>query len=294
MGKIVERPKEGCAGGAARGEDCRLLGAAGVLSGAEWQSRLRGRRIGWPVKCYGETDSTNLRAKALAEEGAPEGTLVIAESQTEGRGRRGRSWVSPPGEGLWFSFILRPAVVPAAAPAITLTAALAAASGIGDMTGLAPGIKWPNDIVLGGRKLVGILTELAAVDGRVRYVVVGIGINVNIAEFPAEISRTATSLYLETGRRWDRPDLLAAVMKRMEEYYAEYLKTGDMSGLMEEYGARLVSRGEEVMVLAPRNEHRGICEGIDGQGRMLVRLEDGSEERVMSGEVSVRGIYGYV
>ncbi len=272
----------------------RLICAADVLTEAECRPRLAGCRLGNPVYCYGETDSTNVRARVLAEEGALEGTLVTAESQTAGRGRRGRSWISPPGDGLWFSFLLRPEFHPYDAPILTLAAALAVSGGIRDVCGLPVMIKWPNDIVLSGKKVAGILTELSAEAEQIRYVVVGVGINVNIAEFPEEIRGTATSLYLESGCRRNRCDILAAVMKRMEEYYEVCKKTRDLSGLMESYTKELVNLGREVSVISGQGTYRGICEGIDRSGRLLVRRPDGTLEKVLSGEVSVRGVYGYV
>lgn len=271
----------------------RLIEAADVLTAAECRSRLAHCWFGNTVECFDETDSTNIRAKHLAERGAPEGTLVTAESQTNGKGRRGRHWVSPPGEGLWFSLILRPKIGPYDASMLTLVAALAVAAGIEDVCGFPVQIKWPNDIVVSGKKVVGILTELSAEAEEIHYVIVGIGINVNISEFPDEISKTATSLYLESGRRWKRCDLIVAIMRRMEEYYGTYLKTSDLSVLREEYTKRLVNLGREVRVLGPSDEHVGMCEGIDNRGELLVR-RNGELETIMSGEVSVQGVYGYV
>lgn len=279
---------------AVRNKGYRLLEVADVLTEAECRNRLAGRWLGNPVYCFDEIDSTNNRAKLLAEQEAPEGTLVIAESQTAGRGRRGRSWVSPPGEGLWFSVILRPQIRPAVAPMITLAAALAVAVAIEEVSGLPTRIKWPNDIVISGRKLVGILTELSAEAMEVHYVVVGIGINVNTTQFPDEIRQTATSLYLESGKRLNRCDIVAAVMKRMEEYYAAYKRTCSLSAMKEAYMERLANRNQEVTVITPQEEWSGLCEGIDEYGRLLVRGKDGNLEKIVSGEVSVRGIYGYV
>ncbi len=279
---------------AVRNRGYRLLKTADMLTETECRDYLRGRWLGNPVYCFGETDSTNIRAKILAEKGAPEGTLVLAESQTAGKGRRGRSWVSPPGEGLWFSLVLRPNIRPSVTPLLTLVAAMAVAAGIEDVTGLSARIKWPNDIVISGKKVVGILTELSAEAQETHYVVVGIGINVNMTEFPEEIRDTATSLYLESGTFFSRLNIVAAIMKRMEPYYKSYMSTCNLEGLHEEYMKRLVNLNREVMILEPGKERRGVCEGIDRNGCLLVRGENGNVERVISGEVSVRGIYGYV
>ncbi len=279
---------------AVRNRGYRLLGIADVLTETECSDRLAGCRLGSPVYCFDETDSTNIQAKILAEKGAPEGTLVIAESQTSGKGRRGRSWISPPGEGLWFSLVLRPQIRPSVTPILTLVAAMAAAAGIEDVTGLKTRIKWPNDIVISGKKVVGILTELSAEAQETHYVVIGIGINVNMTEFPEEIQKTATSIYLESGTFFRRSDIVTAVIKRMESYYMTYMATVSLEELRDEYMKRLVNLGREVVVMEPQRERRGICEGIDRNGCLLVRGEDGNVERVISGEVSVRGIYGYV
>ncbi len=279
---------------AVRNRGYRLLEASDLLTETECREALTGRWLGNSVYCFGVTDSTNLQAKLLAEKGAPEGTLVIAEKQTAGRGRRGRSWISPPGGGLWFSLVLRPHIRPSVTPMLTLVAAMAVAAGIEDSTGISAYIKWPNDIVVSGKKVVGILTELSAEAQETHYVVVGIGINVNIAGFPEEIRTTATSLYLESGVFYKRCAIVAAIMKRMEQYYTTYMETLSLEGLRDEYIGRLVSMNREVIILKPEREQRGICEGIDRNGCLLVRREDGSVERVISGEVSVRGIYGYV
>lgn len=260
----------------------------------ELSVRLEGRRLGACLDCHDRLDSTNNRARQLAERGYPEGTLVTAETQTAGKGRRGRVWVSPPGTGLWFSLILRPAAPAARAPVLTLAAALSVAEAAEEVCGLAAGIKWPNDIVISGRKVCGILTEMRAEADRVRYVIVGIGVNVNTADFPEEIRATATSLYLESGARVDRGRLLAAVMERMEHWYGLFLRTFDMTLLREAYTARLLNLNRESVIEENGSVLRGRCLGIDDEGLLLIGTEDGAVQKVRSGEVSVRGIYGYV
>lgn len=252
------------------------------------------RYMGRHVEVFQETDSTNIQAKRLAEAGVPEGTLVVTESQTAGKGRRGRSWVSPPGTGIWMSLVLKPQIDPAKASQLTLVAALAVAAGIEDACGLKGQIKWPNDIVMSGRKICGILTEMSTDKQAIRYVIVGIGINVNMTEFPEEIARTASSLYLESGRFQDREIVTACILKRMEDYYQRFLDTGDLSGLKREYESRLANLGRQVTVLEPGGQYGGLCRGITEGGELLVEKADGSVAQVMSGEVSVRGIYGYV
>ncbi len=264
------------------------------LSGAEIESCIKGGLIGNRVVYFEETDSTNTRAKALAEEGAPEGTLVVAEKQNAGKGRRGRGWSSPPGSGIWMSVILRPDMEPSRASMLTLVAALGVSEGISRVTGIMPGIKWPNDLVLSGKKICGILTEMTTELDSIQYVVIGMGINVNTDEFPTEIRDRASSLYLESGRTWKRGSLIGAMAHAMGEYYEEFLKVKDLSLLKEEYEKGLVNLNRRVTVLAREGAWDGICRGIDSQGELLVERENGDVRQVLSGEVSVRGIYGYV
>ncbi len=227
-----------------------------------------------------------------------QGTVVVADMQTSGRGRRGRNWSSPHGEGIFFTVLLKPEIEPANAPMLTLVMALAAAKGIAEVTGLTAEIKWPNDIVLNGKKIVGILTEMSAQVDYVNHIVVGTGINVHQTEFPDEIAQTATSLDLELKREGrtleiSRACLLGKVLSQFEHYYEIYLQTQDLSALMEEYNSLLVNCKRQVRVLDPLGEFEGKALGIDAGGRLMV--ERGQElVKVSSGEVSVRGIYGYV
>ena len=242
---------------------------------------------------FDEIDSTNNRAKQLGEEGAEEGTVVIADLQTDGRGRVGRSFDSPKGEGLYLSVLLRPAVRPDAASQLTLLAALAVRKALLETAGLETMIKWPNDIVRHGKKLCGILTEMSLIGGSVSYVVVGIGVNVHQKTFPEELSAVATSVFLENGKDLSRKALSDRLLTAFFSYYEEFLKTRDLSFVREEYDSFLVNRGEPVHVLDPKEPYSGIAEGIDENGGLLVKT--GEKIRVVkSGEVSVRGVYGYV
>lgn len=272
----------------------RLVMSADVITEAELSSQMEGGLAGSHLEYHEELDSTNNRAKRLGEEGAPDGTLVTADYQTAGKGRRGRGWVSERGTGIWMSLLLRPDVPPSSASMLTLVAALAVVKGIKAATGLDSQIKWPNDIVLNGKKICGILTEMSAELEHIHYVVIGIGINANIREFPEEIRDKATSLYLESGQMVVRSQVIAAVMKAMNQYYGIFLESGDLTPLREEYEKHLVNLGREVLVLAPAGEYQGTSLGIDKTGELLVQLKDGTVNHVVSGEVSVRGIYGYV
>lgn len=279
---------------AVRNKGYRLIESADVMTKAELESSMHSKVMGQNVVYYSEADSTNTRAKRLAEEGCPHGTLVVADCQTAGKGRRGRAWSSPAGSGIWMSLVLRPDIPPSSASMVTLVAALAVAEGIRRTTGLTPQIKWPNDIVLSGKKICGILTEMATELQEIQYVVIGIGINVNTDEFPEELSETATSLYLESGQRIKRSPLICASMEAFEAYYEEYRKTGDLSLLKGSYEGLLANLNREVLVLAAAGNYSGICRGINNLGELLVELPDGTVKQVLSGEVSVRGIYGYV
>ncbi len=291
MGQLKE---EGYQIEAVRNRGYRLVETADVMTTAELRTMLCTKWMGAGLEYFDETDSTNIQARRLAENGAPHGTLVVADCQTAGKGRRGRSWVSPHGTGIWMSMVLRPAFSPAHASMLTLVAGMAVVKGIRMATGLEPMIKWPNDAVLRGRKICGILTEMSTEDDCIRYVVTGIGINVNTESFPPEIASTATSLKLEMGENVKRSPIIAAVAEAFEEYYEIFTKTCDMSGLKEEYDQVLANRDCQVCVLDPKGEYRGRTLGIDSEGSLLVEREDGHIVSVISGEVSVRGIYGYV
>jgi len=293
--KVIKQLKaEGYDIQAVRNKGYRLMEMPDVLTKDEIKSCINGSLIGRHVVFYDVTDSTNTRAKALAEEGAAEGTLVAAGQQSAGKGRRGRGWSSPPGTGIWMSMVLRPDILPSQASMLTLVAALGVSEGICRVTGIMPKIKWPNDLVLSGKKICGILTEMTTELEAIQYVVVGMGINVNTGEFPEEIAKTASSLYLESGRKWKRAPLMGAMAGALEEYYGKFLATKDLSLLKDEYEGRLANLNRQVTVLARTGDYDGTCRGIDSQGELLVEREDKTICRVLSGEVSVRGIYGYV
>lgn len=239
-------------------------------------------------------DSTNNWAKEEARLGASEGTVLTADMQTAGKGRRGRSWESPTGTSIYMSLILRPQIAPEKASMLTLVLGLSAAQAIRDLFGLEVLIKWPNDLVISGKKICGILTEMNVGAGGIEYVVAGIGINVNTREFPEELADKGTSLCLEYGKEIDRQVLMEAVLDRFFRNYELFLEKQDLSLLVDEYNAVLVNRGKSIRVLEPGHEYDGISGGINEKGELLVTREDGTEVAVYAGEVSVRGLYGYV
>lgn len=265
-----------------------------MLTKEQILEKLTGNWAGKSVLVLEETDSTNIQCANLAAQGWPEGTLVAAERQWAGKGRRGRSWVSPSGTGIWMSLLLRPDIPADKASMLTLVAALAVQKGIQEEAGLVSSIKWPNDLVMGQKKICGILTEMRSRENQPEYVIVGIGVNANMTEFPEEIRETATSLYLEKGEKVDRAKVIANIMLAFEEYYKKFLETLDLSLLKEEYDSRLINLGRQVTVLGPSESYSGICRGIHTEGELLVDPPNGQQKRVISGEVSVRGVYGYV
>ena len=239
-----------------------------------------------------ETDSTNLWIKRLAKEGAPEGTLALAEFQSAGRGRLGRSWEVPEGTSVMMSILLRPKFEPQYAPTLTLVMGMAVAKAVKNL-GFDVSIKWPNDVVVSHKKICGILTEMGVRDGKIDYAVIGVGINVNIKEFPEEMVDKATSLYLESGKEFDRSQIPGLVMEAFEKYYEKFAATCDLSGLKEEYESILANYNQPVRVLA-KEPYEGVARGITDGGELLVEKTDGTIVAVSAGEVSVRGLYSYV
>lgn len=248
---------------------------------------------GKPLQFYRTLDSTNVRAAEEAENGAGQGTLIVADRQTAGRGRRGRTWESPAGVNLYFSLILRPEYAPERASMVTLVMALAVAEGIREAYGTEAGIKWPNDIVMGGKKVCGILTEMRAEKNGIRHVIIGTGVNVGRQEFAPELADRATDLETACAVCVPRAALLSCILRAFEKKYADFEAAGDLRGLQEEYDRLCVNRGREVRVLDPQGEFLGNAQGISRTGELLVATADGEIRRVYAGEVSVRGIYGY-
>lgn len=242
--------------------------------------------LGKRIYYYSSTSSTNAIAKTKAKS-VPHGTLIIAEKQEQGRGRLGRSWVSPEGVGIWLTLIIKPSIAPYDAPKLTLLTAVAVAKAIKKVTGLEPQIKWPNDILIKGKKVCGILTELSAEIDIVDYVIIGIGINVNNSDFPVDIVPTATSLYLEKGERVNRLKLLIEVLSIFEENYFLAKKSGfePILTLWKRYCCNI---GKPVKIIRKDKSFNGIAVDIDKDGALFVQKDDGSIIKVFSGDVSLR------
>ena len=254
--------------------------------GAGLETELLGRRI----FCYETIDSTNEEAKRRALGGAPDGSVFVAEQQTGGKGRLGRSWASPAGTGLWFSVLLRPGILPMRVSVTTLLAGLAVCRAVRDLTGCDARIKWPNDIVIGGKKICGILTEMAAEIDRIEFVVVGIGVNVNTAAFPEAIREKATSLRIESGKPARRIALLQGILRQLETLLQQ--NAGSDPAFWEEYRALCVSLGRRVSFTRRGLPVVGTAVDVSSEGELVVLLPDGTREAVTAGEVSVQGIYG--
>ncbi|RGR52706.1 biotin--[acetyl-CoA-carboxylase] ligase [Agathobacter rectalis] len=272
----------------------RLMAAPDLMTEAEIKSLMHTDWVAKEVLYFDTIDSTNTKAQELAEKGYQSGTLVVADKQESGKGRRGRSWVSPSGTGIFMTLMIKPDINPNNASMLTLVAALAVAKAITSVTGEEAMIKWPNDIVVNGKKVCGILTEMNAQFDYINHIVVGIGINVHNESFPEEISQMASSLMIEAGgKRFHRAQIIADTMSYFEQYYDTFLKTQDLSALVREYDELLVNRNKSVRVLDPKEPFDGKAMGITPKGELIVDTWE-SRKLVSSGEVSVRGIYGYV
>jgi BirA family biotin operon repressor/biotin-[acetyl-CoA-carboxylase] ligase len=233
-------------------------------------------------------DSTNVRARMLADEGAPEGTIVVADAQLRGKGRRGRSWFSPAGQGIYVSVILRPRVPPSEATQLVLMAAVAAAEALLVHAAVPVRVKWPNDILVGGKKVAGILTEMRLERDRVDHVVIGMGVNVNTpAEtMPPEIAATATSLRAVAGRNFSRVELLKTYLEKLEAYYA-LLKAMHFEAIRTRWLELAQIIGKQVKIAGVGRTYEGEAVDIDANGFLILRSPDGAIERILAGDVSM-------
>ena len=264
-----------------------LRGSPDVLHGEDLLARLGPTRIiGRDIRVFAETTSTNDIVEKMARDGVAEGIVVFAESQTKGRGRLGRNWVSPPRKGLWFSVLLRPKIAPQAATQLTVVSAVAVARAIEKSTGLLPGIKWPNDIVFGQRKAAGILLELGAELDHIRHVVLGIGIDVNLtpADLPPDVRAVSTSLREQKGEWIDRANLATTLIYELDAAYARF-RAGDFHELGDEWMRRCVTLGRRVTLHVGDRKISGHAEALDDEGALLLRTEHGRLERIVGGDV---------
>jgi BirA family transcriptional regulator, biotin operon repressor / biotin---[acetyl-CoA-carboxylase] ligase len=267
----------------------RLLGSPDALHADDLSARLgKVRVVGREIHVFQETTSTNDVAARLARGGAEEGAVVFAESQTKGRGRMGRAWVSPAGKGLWFTVLLRPDCPPQGTTQLTVAAATALARAVTLQTGIVPEIKWPNDILIRGRKIAGILTEMRAELDRVQEVLLGIGVDVNLeaGDFAEGLRRTATSLMLETGQKVNRAELAVTVLRELDRDY-HMVGEGHFDRLAEQWEERCSTLGCQVAIRFGDRVIRGRAESLDSDGALLVRGLHGHLERIVGGDVTL-------
>jgi BirA family transcriptional regulator, biotin operon repressor / biotin---[acetyl-CoA-carboxylase] ligase len=271
-------------------EGYRLRSVPDVLHADDLLSLLEpGMVIGRDIRVFEETTSTNDVIDKLGRDGVKEGVVVFAESQSKGRGRLGRTWVSARGKGLWFSVLLRPPLPPQAATQITVASATALARALGQVSGLRVEIKWPNDILVNERKLCGILTEMTAELDKINFIVLGIGVNVNFeaADFPPELRKLATSLALETGRPFRRSEVATAIVRALDAEYAR-VRSGRFEAVADEWEAQCTTIGRNVQITCGHRVIHGRAESLDSEGALLVRTQHGHLERIIGGDVTLR------
>jgi BirA family biotin operon repressor/biotin-[acetyl-CoA-carboxylase] ligase len=264
----------------------RLQAAPDLLLPAEIAGALGTRRLGREVVYFAETDSTNLRIRELGEAGAGEGTVVVADRQSAGRGRLGRRWESPPGVNLYASVLLRPPIHPRHASQLTFLSAAAVARAVAEASGLRPTVKWPNDVLLRGKKVAGLLNEMEAETEGVHFVVLGIGVNLNMRaeQFPADLRYPATSVGIESGRPVSRTAFARSLLRHLDELYETYLKQG-FAPVVAAWQEFFDLAGRMVAVDAGERSLQGCVEGLDADGALLLRLETGAVERILAGDV---------
>jgi BirA family transcriptional regulator, biotin operon repressor / biotin---[acetyl-CoA-carboxylase] ligase len=246
---------------------------------------LGDHEIGHRMRHYFRTDSTNDVALALVLQGAPHGTVVVAEEQVAGRGRFGRTWYSEKASGIYTSVILRPPMAPAAAPILTLMAGLAVHDAVTEATGLSVDIRWPNDLLINGKKVSGILTEMSADVDRIHGVVLGIGINVNHRQMPAELAAIGTSLRIEGGKHYSRARLFVALLQKLEHYYRMLMDDGNKAISERWATVSTYARAKRIRVRTRSGEFLATTTGLDPTGALLVRHDDGQEDKLLSGEI---------
>ncbi|WP_054741657.1 biotin--[acetyl-CoA-carboxylase] ligase [Cellulosilyticum ruminicola] len=271
----------------------KLMEVPNIITKEEVQSIIKTQCLGKNINYFSEIDSTNEIVKKLARKGEAEGTIVIADKQTAGKGRLGRVWESPSGVNIFMSILLRPQIKPDKASQITLIVGLAMCEAIREVTGLDARIKWPNDIVVNGKKVCGILTEMSAEIDCVNYVVVGIGVNVNQMEFSENLPH-ATSLKIEGGKEYQRGNIISVFFDKFESYYMAYKTDITLEPILPAYKTYCITLADKVKIIDSIQEY--IAEPVDvlADGSLVVKNEEGEEKRIFTGEVSVRGIYGYV
>jgi BirA family biotin operon repressor/biotin-[acetyl-CoA-carboxylase] ligase len=286
--RITKLREIGCRIPSGRNRGYRLISTPDKLLPPFVKVGLNTSIIARQIFCYHQVNSTNLKSKALAAQGVPDGTLVLAEHQTQGQGRLNRTWVSPPGENLLFSLIFFPSVPPTKAFQLTLLASLSVCKSLISVSKIEAGIKWPNDVYVNNRKACGILTEFSASTDRINWAVVGVGVNVNYdPSSEPELETIATSVKKERGKRQRRIDLLRAILEEMDRLYTRFL-TGDMRPVRDAWLAHSIILGKPVVITADNYREEGIAETIDEDGALILRTDKGKRKRIIYGDLSLR------
>lgn len=273
----------------------RLMSSPDVITRGELLTNLPEKRVE-QITCFDSLASTNTHLTTLAQEGAPEGQVVVANHQSAGKGRLGRSFHSPENKGIYLSLLLRPKTLPADTACITAWVAVATIRALEKAIGIQPQVKWVNDIMLHGKKIGGILTEMSveSESGQIQHLVVGIGLNVNHEEqdFPPELSEKASSLFIETGKRFNRAQLTAFLIQSLDQMILDW--PHEKAIYCQQYRKSCISLQKEVMILKQGNQIRAFAEDIDESFGLIIQYTNGIRETLRSGEVQVRGLYGYV
>lgn len=271
----------------------RLSSMPDILSSKEIRDRIKKgihrktALIGREIHIFQEIDSTNLKGMDLGKRGSPEGTIILAETQSNGRGRLGRKWISPEGN-IYLSVILRPEISPSHAPLITLMAAVASASSLKNNLNIPASIKWPNDILIEGKKVGGILTEMNSGMDKINFIVLGIGINVNmdISILPPDVRAISTSIKDTIGGSVSRIEVLSSLLKELDKWYNIFIENGS-GPILKEWRALSSNLGKRVMAASLNGVMEGVAMDIDDYGRLILKLDNGSIEKITSGDVTV-------
>jgi BirA family biotin operon repressor/biotin-[acetyl-CoA-carboxylase] ligase len=272
----------------------RLITSPDILTSDEIKQRLTTNFVGSTILHFDSINSTNLKAKEIASD-VNDGTVIVSEEQIAGKGRLGRQWISPKGKGIWMSIILKPDIDPMHASKVTLIGAAAVFKALNNLN-IKALIKWPNDLVINNKKVCGILTEMSAELNKIHHLVIGIGINVNIDEedFTEEMKNIATSLKITSGDIIDRKALMADILNCFEPLYTNFINTNSISDSIDICRKNSIFIGKDVRIVKFNKEFIAKAIDLDDDGQLIIQCQDGSIEKVFSGEVSMRGLYGYI
>lgn len=273
----------------------KLISSPDILTSEEIAQYLNTKIIGRDIRYYETIESTNKTAKEIAQQEDKEGTVIISEEQTEGRGRLGRNWISPKGKGIWMSIVIKPNIAPTDASKVTQLTAAAVYSALNEM-GIETQIKWPNDIILNEKKVCGILTEMSSEMMQINYMVVGIGINVNLnsEDIPEDIREKATSLKIEIEKKVDRKKLIGKILNKFEYFYELFINESDISEAISICREKSILIGKNIRIIERKQELQREAIDLTENGELVVKDEFGNTSVVISGEVSVRGKHTYV